>query len=269
MKKLGNLFIFIALIAFASACSKDSSDHTYGDQIKSVSVNGSIVQKFIYDKSGKIVEWNTFYNYQKFIYDENERLVKVESAWDRNMLSSSMPVQRTEFMTSENSPVDSYSLYEYDDKGRLSKVEHYSNVVSGVIELRSVSAFEYEGKNIVRANFLNPESNQITQFREYTYDNRGNVINEKYYSNLWKDEELISETSYKYDGYHNPFRIFSMTGNPGIFTNFNNIIETRVIRHSDVPGFDKYSTEKRNYKYNSNGYPIKEITENSEFEYNY
>ena len=270
MKKAGNLFIFIALMLFASACSKDSSDHTYGDYIKSVSENGSIVQKFIYDESGKIVEENSFYNFRKFIYDENERLVKIESAWDRSLLSSSMPVQRTEFMTSKNSPVDSYRLYEYDEEGRLSKIENYSDVVSGIIELRSVSIFEYEWKNIVRVNLLNPENNQITQFHVYTYDDYGNVINEKHYSNLFdRNEELIRETFYKYDSYNNPFRIFYLTGSPGIYTNVNNIIETRSILHLDVLGIDKYSTEKRTFKYNSKGYPIKEITENGEFEYHY
>jgi len=272
MKRFGNLLISFVLIALMFACTKEGSDGFYSaknEHIKSVSTGGKIVHKYLYDHAGNIVEQNCLYYFKKYIYDENDRLVKVESAMDRSLFSSTYTVPRTEFMTSQNSTVDSYSLYEYDKEGRLSKIKHYFNETGKGFEYRSMQTFEYEGSFIVKVNWHAPEGH-ITQFDVYTYDVRGNVANDKYYSNLFgSEEELISETSYKYDSYKNPYRIFSMLGYPGLYMNTNNIIETSLTRHSDVPGFDKYSISETTYKYNNDGYPIKEITEDSEFEYNY
>jgi len=255
-----------------SSCTKESSDDSYStnnEYIKSVSTGGKIVHKYLYDHASNVVEENCLFYFKKYIYGENERLAKVESAFDRSGFSSTFTVPRTEFMTSQNSTVDSYSLYEYDKDGRLSAIEHYFNETGEGFEYRSKQTIEYKGSFIVKVNLHNPEG-QITQFHEFTYDKNGNVSNDKHYSNLFgSKEELLSEISYKYEKYENPYRIFSMLGSPGLWTNTNNIIETSVTRHSEVPGFDKYSTSKTTYKYNNNGYPIKEITENSEFEYNY
>jgi hypothetical protein len=243
---------------------------TDNEHIKSVSSNGTIVHKYLYDLSGKIVEENSKYYFKRYLYSETDRLIKVESAFDRSGLSSSaMPVERTEFMTSQNSTVDSYSLYEYDKERKLSKIEHYFNETGNGFEYRSMQTFEYEGSYIKKVNLHEPKG-QITSYRVYTYDKHGNVTNEKYFScNFSSDYKLISETSFLYDNYKNPYRIFNILGSPGLFANVNNIIETNTIRHEDVAGFDKYSSSKTTYQYNKDGYPIKEITENSEFEYKY
>jgi len=242
---------------------------TNNEHIKSISTNGTIVHKYLYDHSSKIVEENCMYFFKRYLYDEKENLVKVESAFDRSGLSSSaMPVQRTEFMTSQNSTIDSYSLYKYDDIGRLSKIENYFNETGNNFEYRSMQTFEYEGINITKINLHEPNG-QITQYHVYTYDKYGNVSSDKHYSNLFgSKDELISEIFYKYDNYKNPYQIFSMLGSPGLYTNVNNVIETTTIRHYEVPGFDKNSSSKTTYQY-KNGYPVKEITENGEFEYNY
>src|SRR5215510_1698344 len=113
------------------------------EHIKSISTNGNIVHKYLYDHSGKLVEESCMYYFQRYLYDKNENLVKVESAFDRSGLSSSaLPVQRTEFMTSQNSAIDNYSLYKYDDDGRLSKIEHYFNETGKDFECTSMRTFE-------------------------------------------------------------------------------------------------------------------------------
>ena len=172
-------------------------------------------------------------------------------------------------MTSQNSVIDSYSLYHYDKASRLSETEHYFKETGAKFEYRSMTTFEYKGAYIVRENLHDPKG-QITQYHVYTYDKNGNVSNNKHYSNLFgSKDELRSETIFKYDNYKNPYRIFNISGSPGFNTNVNNIIETNTIRYEDIPGVDKQTSSKTFYEYNKNGYPIKEITVNNEIDYNY
>ena len=278
MKTTVHFFVYCVLGAMAFACSQGSDilsidDDFQGDNehIKSVSSNGVIVHKYYYDSEGKIVEENCLSYFQKYLYDATGRLVKVESAFDESMYFSSIMERRTEFMTSKNSAVKNYTLYEYDQSGRLSKCVFYFNSFNteGKFELRSSRTFVYEGSNIVRVN-LHDDTGRISQYNVYAYDRNGNVTNNKYYSNLFgATNKLVSETSCKYDNYKNPYRIFRMQGNPGLFSNANNIIEINLIRHEEVQGLEKYSTSKTSYEYNKAGYPVKEITENGVWEYNY
>ena len=260
-------FVFMLLM---SSCSSDLDDIIYStdnDYIKSVSSNGTIVHRYYYDQTGKIIEENCLYYFKKYLYDENDRLVKVESAFDRNIYSSLFIEPRTEFMTSENSAVDNYDLFHYDGVGRLSKTEHYFDETGSGFEYRSMTTFEYDGVNIVKENSHDP-TGQITQYHVYTYDKNGNITCNKHYSNLFgSKDELLCEIFYKYDNYKNPYR--KASSSPGMYSNANNIIEINVIRHHDTSGFDKESSSKTVYDYNENGYPIKEITENGKFEYNY
>ena len=263
---------FLVLSVLMYSCSSDLDDLGYStdkDHIKSISSNGTIQHRYYYDQTGKIIEENCLFYFKKYIYDEKKRLVKVESAFDHNMYSSLYIPPRTEFMTSKNSAVDSYDLFHYDETGRLSKTEHFFNETGKVFEYRSMRKFEYKGGNIIRENLHNP-TGQITQYHVYTYDENGNVTCDKYYSNLFgSKDELISETFFKHDNYKNPYRILSMTISPGLFTNANNIIETYTIRYDDIPGIDNAPSSKTTYEYNEKGYPVKEITKDSVFEYNY
>ena len=275
LKSVALLASFV-LMAMVLSCTKEGSVlndeveySTDNEHIKSVSADGTIRHQYLYDQEGRIVEENNFYYFQRYLY-ENDRLVKIESAFDRSGLSSSMPAERrTEFMTSQNSTFDTYSLYKYDKAGRLEKTEHFFNETGKGFEHRSSRTFEYSGLNISKVKFYDPKTGKTSLVYEYAYDSRGNVINEKYYSNFGPEPELFSETSYKYDDYKNPYQIFSLTGHPGMHTNVNNIIETNLTRHSEVAGFDKYSTSKNTYQYNKNGYPVKVNENGNLFEYNY
>ena len=277
MKKLVAFLTPFVLIALILACSKIDKDNysTDNEHIKSISMNGAVVHKYLYDVAGRIVEENSSIYFKRFLYDKNDRLVKVEEAWDNAAilsLSSSALVERTEFMTSQNSTVSNYTLYEYDKAGLLSKTKHYFkplNDPNGKFELRSIRTFEYEGSNIVKVNGCD-ETGKVNQYWIYTYDKNGNVINEKNYSNNFgQTNELVRETTYKYDNYKNPYHIFSMLGSPGLWSNVNNIIETRTTMYLDAPGVNKYSTSKTTYQYNSNDYPEKAIYGDSVEEYKY
>ena len=276
MKKSICLFIPCVLMVLAYSCSKVSSGQndeieysTDNEHIKSVSADGTIRHLYLYDAAGKIVEENSSFYFRKYLYDENDRLVKVESAIDQSMYSSTFVERRTDLMTSQNSAVTSYSLYEYDNKGLLSKIKSYLHEPGKGFDYRSMQTFKYEGSLMAQVNFHDP-TGKLTQYRVYTYDDFGNVVNEKYYSNVVRPNEFISETSYKYDHYKNPYRIFCILGSPGLLMNVHNIIETNSTLYLDVPGTNQYSTGKNTYQYNNNGYPVK-VIENGEnvFTYHY
>ena len=294
MKKLGSLLIFAVLTAFLFSCAnedpvlnndeeiiinddeKDDADQNDGDeddnqgdynnqsvyfyhydndQIKhESSSDGTIVQKYFYDEKGKIVELNCRYYCIRYLYDENDRLVKEEASFD--FFSSSFG-GKTELMTFENSLINRYSLYDYDEAGRFSKIEHFFNETGHEFELRSFQTFEYEGAAIVKVNLHLPEG-KICKYDVYTYDDHENVTNYKFYqmSFITEELELTHDYSYKYDNYKNPYRIFSILGRPGLFMNFNNIIEDVV----SVEG-QEYQKIIHSYEYNEEGYPVKVISE--------
>ena len=104
----------------------------------------------------------------------------------------------------------------------------------------------------------------------YQYDNKGNVITEKYYTNFESSSpKLIRETSFKYDNKNNPFKIFEALGIPGLYTNQNNITDVYTVFQEPTPGIATNSIGKTNYVYNTKGFPVKVITENSEYAYKY
>jgi len=272
MKKLVAFLTPFVLIALILACSKIDKDNysTDNEHIKSISINGEIVHKYFYDVAGRIVEENCRTYFKRYLYNENGQLVKVEEAWNNAAISSSSSafVGKTEFITSQNSAVSNYSLYEYDNAGRLVKTKHYFkslNDPNGKFEHSSTRTFEYEGTNIVRKNWYDPETEQTGLMYEYIYDNKGNILKEKNYSSIGSKPELVSETSYKYDNFKNPFRIFSITGSHGMYTNVNNIIEQSFFLYRTR----ERTTSKPTYKYNENGYPVRAIYKDSIEEYEY
>ena len=160
--------------------------------------------------------------------------------------------------------------FEYGQNGQLIKIETYINKNDRFV-FTSMNSFEYNGELIDRKNLHN-ELRQITQFHAYEYDKNGNVKNEKYYSHLFTNNaepKIISENSFKYDNKKNPFVIFMALGNPGLYSNTNNVIEGSSILYEDAPGIPRNSTSKTSYKYNLNDYPVKVIRESDEYEYTY
>ncbi|MFB6343524.1 hypothetical protein ACE1ET_17500 [Saccharicrinis sp. FJH62] len=275
MKQLIKYFCLASMILFLmSSCEKDDPEVNHlndNDFIKSEVSNDNIISNYKYNAIRKIAETEEIYFYNKYLYDNDGRLTSRETAIDPSVLSSSLPTEKTELMTGENSSISSRQIFKYDENGRLLEIENYFKTEEDKFELRSKQSFEFIDGKIVTRNIHN-ENGEITQFNVYEYDENWNVKNEKYYSYLSTEStqpKLISEKSFKFDNKKNPFKILNELGSPGLFTNSNNIIETNLIRHEEVPGFEKYSTSTTSYEYNQNDYPIKVITENSEYEYRY
>mgnify|MGYP000915475293 CR=1 FL=1 len=262
----------ITLILLQS-CDKDEFEENSfksKDFIKSEVSNHKVISKYKYNDIGKIAETDGMYFYNKYFYNNDGKLTKRETAADPSMFSSSLPIEKTELMTAENSTISSRQIFKYNENGELSEIENYFKQDTE-FELRSKQSFEFVNGKIAKRKLHN-EKGEVTQFNVYEYDKNGNVKNEKYYSFLFSEStepRLISENSFKYDNKKNPFIIFNQLGNPGLYTNQNNVIEVNTIRHEETPGLEKNSTSTTSYEYNRNNYPTKVITENSEYEYRY
>lgn len=274
MKPFNPYFYLISFAWFImTSCTKEEfgenqiTDH---QSIQSEVSDGKTISRYRYNSIGDIIESEGLLFYNRYSYDNDGRLSKRESAMDPGMLSSTMHVERTELLTSGNCTINHFQLFKYGQNGTLSEIENYFNK-DGDFALSSMSTFEYAGERITRKNLHNKEG-LITQFHTYEHDNNGNVKKEMYYSHLFPESaeaKIISETSYKYDNKKNPFQLFKALGSPGIYSNTNNVIETNSILHEDTPGIEKYSTTNTSYIYNKHNYPIKVISENSEYEYRY
>jgi len=273
MKSTGKFISFILLSAILfSSCAKDPVVDNPGDNIytiRSIYGYGKTSSKFIYNSNGKITESQSFYFCNRYIYADNGRLVRTETAADPDLYSS-VAHERSELMTSQNSTLTGYSIFEYKPDGELKSVKNYFRK-NELFEYTSMLSFEYDGGNIIKRK-LHDSNDVITQFYTYDYDLNNNVIQENYFSCLFiagTEPELIRETTYKYDGNNNPFKIYKELGQPGLYSNTNNIIETNSTLYVDTPGIEKYSTSKTNYEYNAKGFPVKVIDENSVYEYIY
>lgn len=119
---------------------------------------------------------------------------------------------------------------------------------------------------------MHNETGEITQYYSYEYDSKGNVKNEKHYSYLFSqsaEPRIINENSFKYDNKNNPFKIFQALGNPGLYSDTNNVIEVNTKRYEMTPGIPETSTSYTSYEYNKYDYPVKVIRATDSYEYRY
>lgn len=259
----------ITLILLQS-CEKEENRIKSNDFIKSEVLNDRVISKYKYNDIGNITETEGMYYYNKYFYNNDGKLTKRETAADPSMHSSSFPIEKIELMTAENSTISSRHIFKYNENGELSEIENYFKQ-DAEFELSSKQSFEFVNGKIAKTKLYN-EKGEFTQFNVYEYDNNGNIKNEKYYSFLFSESSeprLISENFFKYDNKNNPFIIFNQLGNPGLYTNQNNVIEVNTIRHEDTPGLEKNSTSTTSYEYNVNSYPTKVVTIDGEYEYRY
>ena len=267
------------LLVWAFACTSDLDDFLIdengnlvnNEHVKSVSTNGITSRKFRYDSFGKLLEDGSTFSYNKYSYDGNGRLTQIETAVNSSFLSSYFDPDNplgTELLTSANSTITWKRSLKYDNQGRLSKVDNYTPKDGKKFEFTSFRSFEYEGGNIIREN-LHDETGEITQFYDYTYDQKGNRIKERYnvciFDGTPLNPKLNYERTYKYDNYKNPYQILNIAG-PSFYTSANNMIEMITVWYTNNP---RTETAKQLFVYNDNGYPVKMMYDGGEEEYTY
>ena len=208
-------------------------------------------------------------SYNKYSYDGNDRLIQVETAFNGSLTSSYLNTGNPpKIMTAANSTITLKHSLKYDDQGRLSKIENYTGKDGENFEFSSFRSFEFEEGNICRENLCDGNGN-IMQFYEYTYDQKGNRIKERYnvciIDGTPSNPKLYYERTYKYDNYKNPYRILKIAG-PRFDTSANNMIEMTTVWYTDDP---RTETVKQSFDYNNNGYPARMKYDGGEEEYNY
>lgn len=254
------LALFIALFS----CSDDGDLPNQNGLLKKVKQGDYITEEISYNQNNLIDELNSTSFYRKFHYNQDLQLIKEEVAISPLSYSSSIPAGLVhEFVDPQKTGITMYHLYEYDNNGRLSTKLNYIPK-DGDDEFRSKSTFEYNDNHLISKILLYNSNNEVTQFRSYSYDSNGNVIEEDYYTYLFitsgPSPKHMSKITFEYDSYNNPYKIFEKSGNPGIKSNANNIIKTKTINYDPAPGIPAVSESTTFYEYNyRTGYPTRVI----------
>jgi hypothetical protein len=254
----------IVLLTALLSCSKADYYPASNGLLKKIKNGGYIIEEITYDQNCLVIEVNSTTFYRRFYYNQNQKLIKEEVAISPNIFSSYVvPGSTHEFVDPDKTGISMYYLYEYDSDGRLSGQLNYIPK-EGEDEYRSKRTLEYSDNNLISKELLFNSDNEVTQFRTYLYDSNRNVIEEYYYTYLFipagTGPKLLSKITYVYDTFNNPYKIFERSGNPGIYTNRNNIIKTTTINYDPAPGIPATSVSVTSYEYNyETGYPIKVI----------
>jgi hypothetical protein len=271
-KIIFRLSMFLGLFAILNGCIKEGFIPVQNEYLKKIKVGEYIVAVYTYNEDNLILEVNSTSFYRKFTYDDSNKLIKEEVAISPDSYSSSMPAGMThEFVDPDKTGISMYSLFEYNDKGNLSRQLNYIPS-KGQDELRSIRTFEYDSKDRISKVLLHDGNEVVTQFSTFLYDSHGNVTEENSYSYLFIPEGTgpthLSKATFEYDSYLNPYSVFRQTGRPGIDSNPNNIIKIKSYNLEPVPGVKDFNESETSYEYNyKTGCPVRVIN-GEEFIYN-
>jgi hypothetical protein len=267
MKTRSSLFLPVltaAVMVALAGCSKERYLPDANGLLKKIEYNGYIIEEISYNQNNLVDEVNGTSFYRKFHYNQSLKLIKEEVAVSPDLFSSSViPGSTHEFVDPDKTGISMYHLYEYDSKGRLSEQLNYIPKV-GNDEFRSKRIFEYNDNNLISKILLYNSDNEVTQFRTYLYDSNNNVIEEDYYTYLFitsgASPKHMAKITFEYDSFRNPYKIFEQGGNPGIYSNTNNIIKTQTVHYEPSPGVPAFSETTTSYEYNHDtGFPVRVI----------
>jgi hypothetical protein len=241
------------------SCKKDKIDNschspTLISQIKSGEL---YVYDVTYTENCLIAESVEPSLYKKFTYDSQNRLKKMERALSFDV-SFSCVAQPNGANDSGSDPrqarTTDYSDFEYTSNGELSKkVNYYFN--NGNALLTTYQTYEYSNGHVSKLSEFNPQD-KLIQYETFQYDSVGNITKiSRYLLDVEGNAGLNSVTSYEFDNKINPFIIFNSTGEPGKFTNLNNI--TREITVTYFGASEQKYEISTVYEYNGLGLPVK------------
>jgi hypothetical protein len=248
------LLIIVVFLCFTT-CKKEDKDENlcYSSTLISQVNSGDLaVHGLTYNSNCLIYESTQPFKYKRFSYDARNILIKVEVAYSFNPFSCVMIPGQTLESDPRKAAVSEYSEFEYDNALRLIKKSDYF-INSGNPKLIYFQTFDYENDKIVKLSTFNPQG-LLTEYHDYSYDESGNITRDDLYSNN-AAIRLINTKIYEFDNKNNPYRVFACEGNPGIYTNKNNIIKETSVSYNGTE--ESRNTILNVYEYNSLDYPVR------------
>lgn len=252
------------LVLILASCTKEEYTSNANGLLKKIKNGDFVTEEISYGKFDLISEVNSTSFWRKYYYNEQNQLIKEEIAANPNMLSSSMATSQIyEFVDPKKVGISMYRLYEYDNDGLLIRQLNYLPK-DGQDELRSSNTFEYDVNNRISKELLHAGNAEVTQFWTYQYDSKGNVIEKDYYTYLFIPEgtgpKHLSNTTFEFDSYLNPYKVFEKSKSPGLYTNVNNITKSITVNYNATQGLEARTTSVTTYEYNERTrYPIRVI----------
>lgn len=248
------LLVIVAFLCFTTCKKEDKTENLYYSTtlISQVNSGDLAIRGFTYNSNYLIHESTEPYMYKRFSYDTQKTLNKVEVAYSFNAFSCSMLPGQSLESDPRKAKISEYSEFEYDNVLRLIKKSDYF-INSGTPQLTSYQTYDYENDKIVKLSTFNPQG-LLTQYHNYAYDDNGNITRDDQYLNN-SVIELVNTMIYEFDNKNNPYQVFACEGNPGIYTNKNNIIKETSVSYNGTAEFS--SAELHTYEYNSLDYPVK------------
>jgi hypothetical protein len=253
MKKYTLIIIVVSLCL--AMCQKEDSNENLcysSTLISQINSGDQAVHGLTYNSNCLIYESTQPFTYKRFSYNDKNLLEKVEVAYSFSPFSCVMIPGQSLESDPRKASVSEYSEFEYDELSRLIKKSYYF-INSGNIQLTSWQTYDYANEKIARVSTFNPQG-RLTQYHDYIYDDKGNIIRDDQYSNN-SVLKLTYSTTYEFDNKNNPYHVFASEGNPGIYTNRNNIIKENSVSYN---GTAENLYERLNvYEYNSLDYPVR------------
>jgi hypothetical protein len=253
MKK-STLLILAILLGFTT-CKKDDKNDNFcysSTLISQVNSNDLAIHGLTYNINCLLYESTEPYTYKRFSYDTQGLLNKVEIAYSFNAFSCVMIPGQSLESDPRKASVSEYSIFEYDNTSRLIKKSNYF-INNKIPQLTSYQTYEYENDRVVKLSTYNPQ-NQLIQYHVYAYDDSGNISKDDQYVNN-SEIILLNTVICEFDSKNNPYRVFASEGNPGIYTNKNNIIKETSVSYNGA--VESRNIRQNVYEYNSLDYPVR------------
>jgi hypothetical protein len=251
-----SLLLIIVFLCFTNCNKEDKNENLYfSDTLISQVYSGNLaVHGFTYNSEYLIRESTEPFVYKKFTYDSRNLLKKVEMAYSFSSFSCVMIPGQSQETDPRKASISQYSEFEYNDSSLLTKKSNYF-INNGNPQLTSFQTYEYLNGNIKKISTFNPQG-LLTGYHDYNYDDRGNMIRDDQYSNN-SGIKLVHTVTFDFDNKNNPYLVFACEGDPGKYTNRNNIVNEISVSYL-YNGIPQSSVTRTNvYEYNSLDYPVK------------
>lgn len=248
------LLIIVVFLCFTT-CKKEEKNENlcYSSTLISQVNSGDLaIHGLTYNSNCLIYESTEPFLYKKFSYDAKNSLKKVEVAYSFSPFSCVMIPGQSLESDPRKAEVSQYSEFEYDDALRLTRKSNYF-IGNGNSKLISYQAYDYQNSKIVKLSIFNSQG-LLIGFHDYTYDDNGNITRDDQYSNN-SGIKLVNTMICEYDNKNNPYQVFACEGDPGVYTNKNNIISETTFSYNGTA--ESRNTSLNAYVYNGLDYPVK------------